>query len=92
MTIDIKQIQYLESEMLKEILHILEENGIKVYLAFGSALGAVRHNGPIPWDHDRRSTPPDEDILWRYDGSTPQAGSCRRPSSTASRIRRRPCL
>lgn len=32
--------------------NLFEANGIWYCLAFGSMLGAVRHNGFIPWDHD----------------------------------------
>ena len=52
MEIDIKQVQKIETEMLREIVLILKTHHVNYFLAFGSALGAVRHNGPIPWDHD----------------------------------------
>ena len=38
--------------MMKEICECCRENGITVGLAYGSALGAVRHQGFIPWDDD----------------------------------------
>lgn len=50
--IDIKQIQAIETEMLKETAKIFKDNGIVFYMAYGSALGTVRHHGPIPWDAD----------------------------------------
>lgn len=50
--ISIQQIQKIESEMLKEAIDILGRNNIPFYMCCGSVLGAVRHNGPIPWDTD----------------------------------------
>ncbi len=50
--INIVQAQKIETEMLKETVEILDRNEIVFYMAYGSALGTVRHNGPIPWDAD----------------------------------------
>lgn len=38
--------------IIKDIDKICKENGITYYLAGGSALGAIRHQGFIPWDDD----------------------------------------
>lgn len=51
-TINIKKIQSEELEMLIEIDKICRNNKITYYLGYGSALGAVRHKGFIPWDTD----------------------------------------
>ena len=50
--INIKQIQSVENEMLKETIDILNRHGITYYMCCGSVLGAIRHGGPIPWDTD----------------------------------------
>lgn len=38
--------------MYKDVSEVLESHGIPFYLCYGSALGAVRHDGFIPWDDD----------------------------------------
>ena len=38
--------------MLRDLDHICKDNDIKYMLFAGTALGAVRHNGFIPWDDD----------------------------------------
>jgi len=38
--------------MLSEVDMILRDNGIRYFLGFGSLLGAVRHQGFVPWDDD----------------------------------------
>lgn len=49
---EIKNLQKKLYTMLIELDQKLKENDIKYYLIGGSALGAIRHKGFIPWDDD----------------------------------------
>ncbi|MCU0082026.1 LicD family protein [Streptococcus danieliae] len=46
------KIQELELGILEYIKTICEKYGLRYYLAYGSLIGAVRHQGFIPWDDD----------------------------------------
>lgn len=46
------ELQNIEFEMLKEVLRITDLLGIKCFLICGTALGAVKYKGFIPWDDD----------------------------------------
>ena len=48
----LKQHQNIMNEMLQEIDRICRKNHIKYMLFAGTALGAVRHKGFVPWDDD----------------------------------------
>ena len=52
MMIDVRNIQLVQLEMLREIDRICKKHNIQYSLFAGTALGAVRHNGFIPWDDD----------------------------------------
>lgn len=43
------QIKQIEYEILIEFDRICKDNGLTYCLAYGTALGAERHNGFIPW-------------------------------------------
>lgn len=50
--VDIKRVQSRLLKMGIEITTILEKHSIPYMLSFGTLLGAVRHEGFIPWDDD----------------------------------------
>lgn len=47
-----KDIQNVSLEILKDIHEFCEEHNIYYTLCGGSLIGAIRHNGFIPWDDD----------------------------------------
>lgn len=46
------QLQEIEYDILVKFDAICKKNKLKYFLAYGTALGAVRHGGFIPWDDD----------------------------------------
>ena len=53
--LDNEQIKKLQNAILSiadDVIDICEKNNINYHLTGGSALGAIRHNGFIPWDDD----------------------------------------
>lgn len=48
----LRKVQLVQLEMMKEIDRVCRENHIRYFLYRGTFLGAVRHQGFIPWDDD----------------------------------------
>lgn len=46
------ELQKCEYEILKKTIEIINENNLNYFLVCGSALGAVKYKGFIPWDDD----------------------------------------
>ena len=52
MSDNLREIQLLELEILKQVLNICNTHSLTYYMLGGTLLGAVRHKGFIPWDDD----------------------------------------
>lgn len=48
----LRQLHRVMLMMLKDFSKICEENNITWFVAYGAAIGALRHKGFIPWDDD----------------------------------------
>jgi lipopolysaccharide cholinephosphotransferase len=61
-TVKQKKIWNVELDLLERFLDFCKKNDLKVFAAFGTLLGAVRHKGFIPWDDDMDVIMPREDF------------------------------
>lgn len=51
-TIEIDELKHILLDILKHIDSFCRDNKIKYFLSGGTAIGAIRHHGFIPWDDD----------------------------------------
>lgn len=58
---DMDRLKSIELEIFKEFKKICEVNNLRYFAVAGTALGAVRHKGFIPWDDDIDVGMPRED-------------------------------
>lgn len=50
--LDTTVMKKIQIEIMDKVFDFCNNNNLKVYLGFGTLLGAVRHKGYIPWDDD----------------------------------------
>lgn len=49
---DLRRVQQVAKGVLEEFIRICDKYGLDYFVHWGTALGAVRHQGFIPWDDD----------------------------------------
>ena len=59
----LRELQLCELQILKDVRAVCDRHGLRYYLSGGSLLGAVRHQGFIPWDDDIDIMMPYEDYF-----------------------------
>lgn len=73
---NLDELKSIELEIMKKIHDFCEEKGINYTLAAGTLLGAIRHNGFIPWDDDIDIYVNRKDY-WRFEKEFPEWGESR---------------
>lgn len=60
---DLEQLHSVLVEILDFVCSVCEEHGLTYFLVYGTALGAYRHKGFIPWDDDMDIAMPRQDFM-----------------------------
>lgn len=62
MRCNMQEMQSIVIDMLQATIDVCEKNNITYYCQAGTVLGAIRHKGFIPWDHDADLVIPENEI------------------------------
>lgn len=62
-SMELEKMKEIELQMLVEFIKICKHHDLRYFLLGGTALGAVRHKGFIPWDDDIDVGMPREDYM-----------------------------
>lgn len=49
---EIRKLQLVELDIMRKVVDICDRHDLKYFMLGGTLLGAIRHNGFIPWDDD----------------------------------------
>lgn len=60
--IRLEEVKKIEIDILKTFVEFCEEHHLRYFLAGGTLIGAVRHQGFVPWDDDMDVTMPRPDF------------------------------
>ena len=60
---ELKKAKKIELEIMDYFVDICKKNNLTYFLFWGTLLGAIRHNGFIPWDDDIDVVMPPEDYI-----------------------------
>lgn len=66
-TLSMEEIRSVELGCLKELKRVCEEHALRFILAYGTLIGAMRHEGFIPWDDDIDVQMPRDDYELLYE-------------------------
>lgn len=74
--IQLRIIQRIETQIMKTVVSICENNNLTYFISGGTYLGAVRHKGFIPWDDDIDLALPRKDYMCLLDLLESELPSC----------------
>lgn len=58
-----KEVWAVELDLLQCFINVCEKNGLRYFMDSGTLLGAVRHQGFVPWDNDIDVSMPYDDYI-----------------------------
>lgn len=71
--IEIDELKKIQLKILDDVVAFCDKENLTYFLAYGTLIGAIRHNGYIPWDDDIDLVMPRDDydyFLRHYNRST----------------------